>query len=786
MMQFFVQLKKDFAANFSGMSAYVVIAAYYILSLFSALYLGDYFLRESEIMNAYFSLQPIILTLIIPAITMRTWADEAKSGTLELLLTQPISYTKLVLAKFFSAYLYFGLMVATSLFLYFVSDYLSVLDFGLTISGYCGLLLSGAFFTAVGCFISAMNRNNVLSYITTIFALFFITQLGLTSIGSISLDALNFEYNYKAFLTGVFGAGNVLYFLAGIFLFLWLNVVALEYRKAVHTRERRSFYAFAFLLLLIFAESCLSASFWERQTFDVTDDGKFTLPEEDVNFLKNTSKRIDIILYESAGKRQEANSRYAVYAEFVERILQLIEKTSQGAIRVQTILVEPFSQLERQLIYDDEIWFEEDKFGQKIFMAATFSDNEGHRKQINYFSNLRQNLLETDIMRLIRQFGKPLPKAVVFAPTQDWKEMLSFQGLLEEFYQLKYLGEKPLFIPTEYNVAIVINPDSFSSENLLAMEQYVLSGGSLIVFADPKNPSLVKDAPVSAFLKNFGIIAHSDTLTREEPEIALAIQPDTNKNIRSILVSDTGTITTKDSTQHKTYPLLQLEGKNDVIAVVSTGKYTSNYLNFAASTTGVHPVSAKEGKVFFIFDSDLLKDYLYTSAESAGHDFYQTIPFADNMLFFLRLMDYATGNDVEKFLTYRHYALNTSSIGNAILANIRNSYAQQSDELDKQKASLLQKKENFYSLLASQGYASVKNIGDISKIEQSIDETESHLYQIQSNIASTYQTSIMIITLVLIFAVPAVLLILLFAGMLIGKKRKQQKIRRLLDATTTL
>ena len=149
-------------------------------------------------------------------------------------------------------------------------------------------------------------------------------------------------------------------------------------------------------------------------------------------------------------------------------------------------------------------------------------------------------------------------------------------------------------------------------------------------------------------------------------------------------------------------------------------------------------------------------------------------------------MDYATGNDVEKFLTYRHYALNTSSIGNAILANIRNSYAQQSDELDKQKASLLQKKENFYSLLASQGYASVKNIGDISKIEQSIDETESHLYQIQSNIASTYQTSIMIITLVLIFAVPAVLLILLFAGMLIGKKRKQQKIRRLLDATTTL
>lgn len=71
------------------------------------MYLGDYFLRESEIMNAYFIMQPVILTLVIPATTMRTWADEAKSGTLELLLTQPIGYFKLVLAKFFAAYAFF-------------------------------------------------------------------------------------------------------------------------------------------------------------------------------------------------------------------------------------------------------------------------------------------------------------------------------------------------------------------------------------------------------------------------------------------------------------------------------------------------------------------------------------------------------------------------------------------------------------------------------------------------------------------------------------------------------
>ena len=74
MKQFLTQFNKEFRANFNGFSAYIIIAAYYILSLFSALYLGDYFLRESEIMNAYFIMQPVILTLVIPATTMRTWA----------------------------------------------------------------------------------------------------------------------------------------------------------------------------------------------------------------------------------------------------------------------------------------------------------------------------------------------------------------------------------------------------------------------------------------------------------------------------------------------------------------------------------------------------------------------------------------------------------------------------------------------------------------------------------------------------------------------------------------
>ena len=197
----------------------------------------------------------------------------------------------------------------------------------------------------------------------------------------------------------------------------------------------------------------------------------------------------------------------------------------------------------------------------------------------------------------------------------------------------------------------------------------------------------------------------------------------------------------------------------------------------------VEPVSTKNGKLIFVADSDILKDYIYVSDESKGNSFYQTVPLADNMLFFLRLLSYAAGDKVENTLSYRHYPLNTASIGNAVLAYIRQSYNADIKQYEDKKASLLRQKEKFYDVLSSQGYASVKNIGDISHIEQDLNETESKLYQIKSEIASYYQTVIMSITLILLFAVPAFLLVFLLLG--ISKRYKQYKIRRLIDVAKT-
>ena len=547
MKQFLVQFSKEFQTLFCSVGAYVVIAAYYIFSMFSTFYIGDYFLRESEIMNAFFASQPIMLTLIIPAITMRLWAEETKSGTLELLLTQPISFTKLVFSKFCAAFLFFLLLLFSSLCLFFISSYLSVLDYGLTYSAYLGVLLCGAFFTAIGALISALCKNNILSYIYTIFILFVLSQFEFTSFYSVPLSDLGFEKNYGAFLSGCLAWNNVFYFLCGTGGCLWLNVVALEYRRTNGASDKKSFYFFTSLLFILFVCSVLAVAFIWNHSFDITDEKKYTLNADDRKFLQELDNRIDITLYESKNQRQNASSSYAVYADFVEKILHLIEKHSEGAVRSEIVWVEPFSPLEQRLTNENNIPFETDKFEQKIFMAAEFSSNEGGTYLINAFSNLRQNLLETDFMRALKTFNQPRPKAIVVADNNDLNEMRAFKGILQEFYQVKYLDILPFFVPDEYKFMIVINPKELSTESLLAMEQYVLNGGTLIIFAEPKMVSDTRGKPLISFLQNFGISPVPSEIIRDDVNKQTVFPSDVvyqnlNKNIRSVIVNEAGKI----------------------------------------------------------------------------------------------------------------------------------------------------------------------------------------------------------------------------------------------------
>ena len=421
-------------------------------------------------------------------------------------------------------------------------------------------------------------------------------------------------------------------------------------------------------------------------------------------------------------------------------------------------------------------------------MAAEFSSNEGGTYLINAFSNLRQNLLETDFMRALKIFNQPRPKAIVVADNNDLNEMRAFKGILQEFYQVKYLDILPFFVPDEYKFLIVINPKELSTESLLAMEQYVLNGGTLIIFAEPKMVSNTRGKPLISFLQNFGISPVPSEIIQDSVNKQTVFPSDVvyqylNKNIRSVIVNDAGKIALKTNDSYQTFPLLN--SFDNVSAALSVGKYTSNYLNLALEGQHIEPSSLHDGRVLFFYDTDLLKDYLFVSSESKGTDFYQVIPTADNLLFLLRLFDFAANSNIESSLAYNHYTLSTSSIGNAIFNYISKYYEPQITQIEQNIQLYTSQKENFYNSLKARGFASIKNIGDISSIEQKLDENRNQLYKIKSIIAQYYQSAIMTFTIALTFGVLLLLLGILVILNVAIKKIRLKKIRRLINASQT-
>ena len=233
---------KDFYALFRSNNAYIILGIYAALSFAATFYVGGYFSLDNSSLVSYFYFQPNILILMLPAVTMRSWANEYRLGTIEYLLTQPINYVDVVLAKYAAACLFGLLMLSFGIPFWFISSFFIELDNLNIISAYLACILSIGTFCAIGCLISAFNKNTVIAYIISIFVLWCFLSLNfnflLTSTQNFSeeifakiIRSLNFEKHYQDVMNGQIGLDNLIYFFSIIILSLWLNIITLEYKK---------------------------------------------------------------------------------------------------------------------------------------------------------------------------------------------------------------------------------------------------------------------------------------------------------------------------------------------------------------------------------------------------------------------------------------------------------------------------------------------------------------------------------------------------------------------------
>ncbi|WGD34285.1 gliding motility-associated ABC transporter permease subunit GldF [Olleya sp. YS] len=226
-------LKKEINSFFASPIGYLVIAIFLLLNgLFLWVFKGEFNILDNGFadVSTFFLLAPWILIFLIPAVTMRSFSDEKKQGTLELLLTKPISTLQLVLGKYFGALVLIIIaLIPTLLYVYTVyqlGDPVGNLDFGSTLGSYFGLLFLVAAYTAIGVFASTISDNQIVAFIIAVFLclFFFIGFEGIADVTSSNfIDNLGMNAHYKSMSRGVLDTRDIIYFLSVTILFIALT-----------------------------------------------------------------------------------------------------------------------------------------------------------------------------------------------------------------------------------------------------------------------------------------------------------------------------------------------------------------------------------------------------------------------------------------------------------------------------------------------------------------------------------------------------------------------------------
>ena len=228
--------KKEISSYFNSPLGYIVVSVFLIVS--GWLFTQGFFISGQASMRAFFNLLPILFIFILPAITMSLWAEEKRSGTVEVLMTFPIKAAGVVLGKFFSCLAFLFLMLAlTSAIPYMVSN-LGDPDMGTMLAGYIGALLLGSAYIAIGLWVSSVTKNQIISFIITVAVIFVFYIIGNSFIiGSLPPEIaavckfLSFNTHFNSILRGVISLSDVIYYLSVIVFFLFLNARAVGAKK---------------------------------------------------------------------------------------------------------------------------------------------------------------------------------------------------------------------------------------------------------------------------------------------------------------------------------------------------------------------------------------------------------------------------------------------------------------------------------------------------------------------------------------------------------------------------
>lgn len=235
--------KRELGGYFATPVAYVFLVIFLALAGSLTFFLGNFFERGQADLQAFFAFLPWLYLFLIPAISMRLWSEERRSGTIELFLTLPISIGEAVLGKFLAAWIFAGIALALTFPIWLTVNYLGSPDNGVILAGYFGSFLMAGGYLAIGAFVSGLTKSQVIAFVVSAVLAFVFTVSGSPLVLNFfagwapqamvdTIASFSFLAHFNAISRGVIDLRDVIYFASLIAAFLAANAIVIDMKKA--------------------------------------------------------------------------------------------------------------------------------------------------------------------------------------------------------------------------------------------------------------------------------------------------------------------------------------------------------------------------------------------------------------------------------------------------------------------------------------------------------------------------------------------------------------------------
>ena len=236
-------IKRELNSYFATPVAYVFIVIFLVMSGALTFYLGNFYERGQADLIPFFQFHPWLYLFLVPAIAMRLWAEERKTGSIELLMTLPISIGQSVIGKYLAAWMFIGIALILTFPIWITVNYLGNPDNGVILAAYLGSFLMAGGFLAIGSCISATTKNQVIAFIITVVICFLFLLAGSSLVLNFfkvwipqsivdAISSLSFLTHYISISKGVIDLRDIIYFFSLIGFWLYANTLIVDLKKA--------------------------------------------------------------------------------------------------------------------------------------------------------------------------------------------------------------------------------------------------------------------------------------------------------------------------------------------------------------------------------------------------------------------------------------------------------------------------------------------------------------------------------------------------------------------------